>query len=183
MGTSDRYEIPEKVIILIAGRAVQSVPERTHVGKAVGQLRPTAGQKRDKKPRGFWYEVNGDWRRFCMENKFDWLTNLKIFRVELDPSVRLLRLETTAAVFDFDRQFKVRREGYRTDHWLIDWPAVAAQYDGIEIASYPAECRWKLDWYYPWDCASGCLWEPRNTKVALEAEDVERISDGAFSPA
>ena len=30
--------------------------------------------------------------------------------------------------------------------------------DGIIIAPYQWYCRMTVDWYYTWDCASGCIW-------------------------
>jgi hypothetical protein len=42
---------------------------------------------------------------------------------------------------------------------LIDWKKVAKEYSGIEICPYIGEQRLKFSWYYPWDVASGCVWD------------------------
>lgn len=46
--------------------------------------------------------------------------------------------------------------------WL-DWAAIGKLYDGIIIAPYLWERRLNggAMWYYGWDCASGCIWNPR----------------------
>ena len=44
----------------------------------------------------------------------------------------------------------------------IDWPSVAETYTGIEICPYRRSQRMRDDarWYYTWDVASGCVWDP-----------------------
>lgn len=41
---------------------------------------------------------------------------------------------------------------------FIDWQAVASDHDGIIISPYNWPARHEMIWYYPWDCASGCIW-------------------------
>ena len=61
------------------------------------------------------------------------------------------------------------------DHYAKEpiWPGVAAEgWAGIEIAPYIWARR--LDgparWYYGWDAASGCIWDP--TAAAVELTEV-----------
>lgn len=42
----------------------------------------------------------------------------------------------------------------------IRWRAVAERYAGIVITPYQYRLRHDLLWYMPWDCASGCIWDP-----------------------
>jgi hypothetical protein len=61
------------------------------------------------------------------------------------------------ALGDFDATY-----GIRSAHAgiPIDWQRVAEQHQGIIITPYQWECRYSIDWYYIWDCASGCIWDP-----------------------
>ncbi len=52
---------------------------------------------------------------------------------------------------------------------MIDWAAVAAEYDGIEVPRYTMSdaSRPLVDWLdIDWDVASGCIW--RTTGVLLD---------------
>ena len=51
-----------------------------------------------------------------------------------------------------------------------DWKLIAQEFDGIEIAPYQWEIRmdYNFFWYYGWDCASGCLWRPKNLTLELK---------------
>lgn len=44
---------------------------------------------------------------------------------------------------------------------LIDWRAVEKEWAGVEIIPYQDGLRLGSDvtWYYPWDAASGCIWD------------------------
>ena len=60
-----------------------------------------------------------------------------------------------------------------TGSGVINWPKVAEKYQGVVIAPYCWEARIELDWYYSWDVASGCIWDP----VAIaEIRRVETLS-------
>jgi len=43
----------------------------------------------------------------------------------------------------------------------IAWSLVADEYQGIVIAPYVWSRRlcYGANWYYSWDCASGCVWD------------------------
>jgi hypothetical protein len=122
------------------------------------------------KPRGLWYEVDGDWRRWARREMPHWLSGRFLHRLEIDPKVKLLEIRTEKALREFDREYPAplgpwdRRESSRFST-AVDWPAVAEAYDGIEIAPYVWPARLELLWYYGWDCASGCLWRPRESRL------------------
>ena len=44
---------------------------------------------------------------------------------------------------------------------MIQWDRVAERYQGIVITPYIWSRRLEPEthWYYPWDCASGCIWD------------------------
>jgi hypothetical protein len=123
------------------------------------------------KPNGFWVSVQGedDWHDWCTEQGFH-LDALRVpHEVTLDmgkflvlESVRAFdHLQACYAVpTDLDRGMPWRGE----NNWAIDWRKVAADWDGIIIAPYQWGLRNVRDWYYGWDCASGCIWNPKVIK-------------------
>ena len=126
------------------------------------------------KPKGFWYEVDGDWRRWCEDERMEWGKGF-LHRVDMGDE-RMLLIETVAELDDFDDEYHeqkyIAKPSYGIGpYWTcngIRWDRVAAEYDGIEIAPYQWERR--LDghlWYYGWDCASGVIWRPQGVNVAL----------------
>jgi hypothetical protein len=78
--------------------------------------------------------------------------------VEFHPAANLLRIETSAELRRFTREFGTED---RYGDWTIRWPDVAARWQGILITPYQWDCRLddEMFWYYGWDCASGCIWD------------------------
>lgn len=114
------------------------------------------------KPKGLWYEVDADWRRWCRDDGMGtWIDGHFVYALSLDPALRLLTLRTAAAIDRFTTRYAA--------HSGIDWRSVADRWDGIEIAPYQWSRRFHPDtaWYYGWDCASGCIWAPRGSSLAL----------------
>lgn len=117
-----------------------------------------------RKPQGFWVSVAGedDWPSWCHSEEFCRDSLRCPHRVTLAPDSAILRLATPEALDDFARRYSVETEWERRysrdrDNWPIDWANVVADYDGIIIAPYQWSRRYR-DWYYGWDCASGCVW-------------------------
>lgn len=110
-----------------------------------------------EKPKGLWISVDGenDWAEWC-ENNFD-LAPLR-HRVYLAEPSKVLWIETCGALIDFRCEYG-RDCGRGWNDTYIDWPKVAEKYSGIIIAPYQWSCRMDENWYYGWDCASGCLWD------------------------
>ena len=45
---------------------------------------------------------------------------------------------------------------------MSEWDTLIGQYDGIEICPYLQQFRMSNSmWYYTWDVASGCIWDPQ----------------------
>ena len=159
------------------------VTTRTHISKAVVSLleaRPV-DTKRAIKPGGFWYEVDGDWRRWCESEMADWIEGAQLYKVEIGSDVRLLRIATLEEFDAFHREYVIV-EPYPGARTLYpDWKRVATRFDGIEIAPYQWDRRMDFGtfWYYGWDCASGVLWEPRNTTVELVGPVVRATPEDA----
>jgi len=131
-------------------------------------------QKIEMKPDGFWYSVGDSWIQWCLSDAPGWLSPY-IYEVILDED-KILKVSTIEEFDKFEDEHQGIREEFRLlmDHMpelklshgrrmrrffdQIDWPKIAQTYGGIEIAPYIWERRLESLWYYPWDCASGCVW-------------------------
>jgi hypothetical protein len=118
-------------------------------------------QQRVFKPSGLWYSVEGSedsWSTWCMGEGFR-MENLEFqYKIELDKS-RILFIKTVEELDAFHSRFYYSRYTFVN----VCWDRVAENYSGIEIAPYQWSRRLSLDggydWYYGWDCASGCVWD------------------------
>lgn len=145
-----------------------------------------AHYKRDGngKPSGLWVSVKGeyDWPWWCRAEDFDpeGLAVRQIVRLAEDANVVLIKGENQLLAFDAEYGVEWRLTPDFALH-RIDWQRVAKDCDGIIIAPYVWSCRLPMtwggarkrvsDWYYGWDCASGCIW---NGKAISAFEAVEQ---------
>lgn len=107
------------------------------------------------KPTGFWLSVDDDWRRWCEGDEMSW-ANSEPVAFDLDTD-RCLWLKSVEDIDKFHLEYVAGQDAYR-----IDWTPVIDSYAGIIIAPYQWERRLggdASDWYYPWDCASACIWD------------------------
>lgn len=118
------------------------------------------------KPRGLWVSVDGedDWPAFCGSGA--WPLKPVAHQVILHPDANILHVSSLSLMESFHVTFVTatdfeHRKGLRESSWPIDWRKVAATYDGIIIAPYQWSLVRPLNWYYKWDCASGCIWSTR----------------------
>lgn len=124
------------------------------------------------KPKGLWVSVRGeyDWPWWCRAEDFQ-VSRLAMRQiVHLTGNARILTIESEEQILEFDAIFGVDHPLSPTFTWhQIDWGRVASEHDGIVIAPYLWSCRLPMEerdsprskvsnWYYPWDCASGCIW-------------------------
>ena len=129
----------------------------------------------DYKPAGMWFSVENiknheddqTWKTWCESEEFS-LHRLKYkHRLELSEDANLLLLNTSKKMLDFTKNYG---KGLLTKipRYLnyVNWPEVVKIYDGIAI--YPYFWQFRLEspfaWYYPWDCASGCIWNMKIVK-------------------
>lgn len=114
------------------------------------------------KPAGFWItdESEYSWRNWCVAEEFMLSRLEERVVVELSPDARLLRLDCYGDLLRFQDEFKHSSDG-GADRIVIDWRRVASEFAGIMIFPYIWQARLDLNWYYPWDCASGCIWDAR----------------------
>jgi hypothetical protein len=119
------------------------------------------------KPNGLWVSVKGedDWPSWCEAEDFG--RGPVCHRIALRPDANILRVRGVRQIDAFDRRYAIDAKLYpdsRFSKHLIDWNAVARDFDGILIAPYVWERRLDRkvsDWYYGWDCASGVIWKSR----------------------
>lgn len=125
------------------------------------------GLQLDWKPDGLWYEVDGAWRDWCQcEELHGWIGGMWLHRVTLGDE-RMLHLRCEQDVRVFSGMFSKPLARYCLG---IDWPSVAREYDGIEVAPYvrgPLRLESGMTWYSSWDCSSGCIWRPRGVRLEL----------------
>ncbi len=133
---------------------------RTPIERVVMTDPPGPGFEWAGKPTGLWVSVDGedDWPTWCRENEFG-CGDFR-YRVHLAESDRVLRLETEAEVLAFSRRYET--PSYTEHLPVVDWRAVQSDHAAIIIAPYQWGLRLDTDahWYYGWDCASGCVWDP-----------------------
>jgi hypothetical protein len=149
---------PEVLALAIGEQDAIHVTERGVTLGAIHRGRPIS--ERDEaphsKPHGLWYGLGRSWMEWTQAEDFgDGYGH--VYRLYLARGGMLV-LRTVA---DLDRFTERYSRPYLKTMRYIDWREVAATYDGMEIAPYQWSRRLELDWYYGWDCASGCIWAPR----------------------
>jgi hypothetical protein len=124
----------------------------------------SVSEQRDHfKPTGLWVSVKGpdDWKSWCVSEGFS-LENLAYPHIiVLSPQANILRLSSANDIDAFTSEYFATNSLFLDGRYQINWGLVADHYDGIIIAPYIWERRLfgGANWYYSWDCASGCLWE------------------------
>lgn len=161
----------DQVITSVEDRAQEAPP-----GNGVG------------KPRGLWVSVKGqdDWPSWCGSEEFgiDRLRHRHV--VELAEQANILNITDGREIEQFHREYRWDwrfGDNFQWTRHLIDWPRVAVKFDGVIIAPYLWAYRLPMEmgsireevsnWYYPWDCASGCIWNARAVAAIHLQEMVE----------
>lgn len=138
-------------------------------------------QKIGDKPNGLWYECqdgsSSTWKEFC---EF----GLSSGYSKYDSTYNVVLNDYNVLFIPDEHHFEKFYEMYSVNHQadpdgtkgfdkVIDWPKVAEHYAGIEICPYLSSKRMDDDsfWYYGWDVASGCIWDPSGVKEIIQAGD------------
>jgi len=148
---------------------------------------PQSGRRHDK-PDGLWVSVGDSWRQWCEAEEYAEFGSLskerglraagiRVFEITPSPNAKLLVLSTSLGLDAFTRKYRDSDDRYAA----IEWKSVAEIYDGIIIAPYQWSRRHEHMWYYPWDCASGCIWNHRAIESAREIEGDEVARDDLFA--
>ena len=109
------------------------------------------------KPRGIWFQVDNSWRDWCSNEMPEWLSKYKYeYELKIDYT-DILVISNMLELKAFTTLYKQSNEIFES----IDWKTVAKKYKGISIPTYLHSCRMdrRFFWYYPWDIASGCIWD------------------------
>jgi hypothetical protein len=119
-------------------------------------------QEPHTKPSGLWYSVGSEWHDWVKTEMPNWHGDvLHVSKLTLDMR-RILVLDTVAKVRFFAETTKPTKAGSVLDRYHVSWRKIErAGYAGIEIAPYQFDLRFDMavPWYYPWDVASGCIWD------------------------
>lgn len=118
------------------------------------------------KPRGLWVSDEDEygWSTWCRDEEFRLHGLTHPQRVILKPDANLLVLREHHELLAFQEVYGNPDPGLATlgyARYAINWAAVAEDFDGIFITPYQWSARFDVDWYYTWDCASGCIWNLR----------------------
>lgn len=111
-----------------------------------------------RKPVGLWVSSEGedDWPSWCASEEFRDCSKQIATEIILSRDHGVLLIDTDIALRAFHHKFAFAARSYG-----IDWKRVAALHSGIVISPYQWGHRLDgetSDWYYGWDCASGCIW-------------------------
>ena len=153
---------------------IQEEFERAHITKRLFKKFkdvPVEQQKIGEKPKGFWYDCDGEWARWVAD-AMPYRVGKHNYKVQVDLS-KMVVIRNYREFVAFEKKYgtstvdKVPGFADETDFW-IDWPKVAKDCSGIEIAPFVRKAD-DRNWYYVWDVASGCIWD----KSALKG--VEKV--------
>ena len=120
--------------------------------------------KAKSKPVGLWVSVDGefDWPTWCKKEEFGDIDKQNRFIVTLSSAARILHLKTPDEILTFSEKYLSKESHVNAIiNSDIDWPIISVKYHGILISPYQWSLRHDkiVDWYYGWDCASGCIWD------------------------
>lgn len=136
----------------------------THYAAApVSGIRAIPQGKDTFKPRGFWVtddDCEDNWRNWCVSESFALERLTHIHDVVLSPGANVLVLQSAAEIDDFTAEYV---DGTSRHYRDIRWREVRRKYSGLIVTPYIWARRLHdgTGWYYSWDCASGCIWDPK----------------------
>ena len=114
------------------------------------------------KPSGFWVTSDGDdnWEKWCRAEDFGLDKLVHRFRVKIRDDAKIRFIQNSKQLMEFQEEFSKPIDNNLDDLYLMNWKKVATEYQGILIIPYLWRHRLDTMWYYPWDCSSGCIWNP-----------------------
>jgi hypothetical protein len=131
------------------------------------------------KPHGLWLSTDTEdgWAEWCRREEF----GIKPYRYEvtLTPGARLKRIGTYTQLKQFTRRYLASTKDDVLYGFRLYWDRLLDEgYQGILIFPYIYQARLDFNslWYYPWDCASGCIWD---TEAVQKLERSDHVGDDA----
>ncbi len=122
-------------------------------------------------PRGFWFAAFPGNATHQPEIPEGTSPDVYSTQIILHYNARVAILQSARDIDVFTQDYgSIRVGGARRP--IVDrimWAKVAERYDGIVISPF---CRERHDWpeaawYYPWESAAGCIWNPRAIAVIV----------------
>ena len=121
------------------------------------------------KPRGLWVsddDCEDNWKSWCESEGFGRDRLTLAYEVSLRPDANILVISSADGIDTFTREFAVHPYPDIHSNIWINWPAVSTRWDGMIVTPYIWDYRLSFEtedamWYYGWDCASGCIWDPK----------------------
>jgi hypothetical protein len=110
------------------------------------------------KPRGLWVTPLGEggWEDWIKREQFRLNSYTHITEVELDLT-NILCINSSEQLRNFTKTFTtIMILGGGAQN--INWNKVKTLYKGVLIIPYLWDWGVDINWYYGWDCASGCIW-------------------------
>lgn len=138
------------------------------------------------KPVGLWVSAEGeqDWKEWCESEQWGLDGFVHATEIVLAPKASILRLGSAKSIDNFHEEYNAivfRYGGGLGVKTAIEWHRVMRKYAGIIIAPYIWERRLDgpaSDWYYGWDCASGCIWNAESIAILRPIEMPVRKQPG-----
>jgi hypothetical protein len=144
------------------------IPEKDHITTLEKPFTGITPQKQPIhfKPNGLWYSCGREWIEWVRnESRF---TSKYIYRLHINYS-RVLKITNEKDFDEFSEEYVAKNKILEMNTTMyVDWPKVSVKYGGVEICPYLHTRRRskKSEWYYWWDVASGCLWDPSTVSGA-----------------
>lgn len=130
----------------------------------VGSLRIREQPLLPVKPCGLWVsddDCEDNWFRWCIDEKFRLYRLACAHDIELVRDANVLVLASRSEIDAFTREWISDRDAdYGSRGLFLRWRAIRERYAGLIITPYIWSARLEVMWYYGWDCASGCIWDP-----------------------
>lgn len=128
-------------------------------------LRACPEQSFGPKPVGLWVSVDDAWEQWCKESGFhpERLKHRMEIKLARGHNVLITSNPRDLSKFNAGAEYFAGIELGSSSllrEYALDWGAIAKKWDGVIIAPYCWKERLNLLWYYGWDCASGCIWNP-----------------------
>jgi hypothetical protein len=167
--TASRKRVANKIkkIKSFIGRLPADV--KIHVSKKpIPRLSGSFAQKVGYKPKGLWYDCDKGWITWMEGEMPHWGKDINYIYLVKIPKSKIFKINSGDELQKFHEEFSVgtEAEGWMANE-MVDWREVAKHANGIEICPYQGGKRMSIDWYYGWDVASGCIWNPAGMKLSL----------------
>jgi len=110
------------------------------------------------KPKGLWYSCGDDWIQWA-SSEMPGMINKANYLYKIEVNYDKIKTVHSEAEFTFlEKEYGAKSMIGGT---VIDWKKLQDDgFAGIEICPYFNNKRYTAQWYYSWDVASGCIWDP-----------------------